>query len=143
MMQKLLANKKQAIITGVLCIALLVGIIILVSWNSKETCGKDTGIKTEQNKGDTDLSKDKDETAVSGKGNGNSELEVLQPDDAVTEDSSDASGSWGNESGADIQTRDTNAIDKVQQNDNHDGDHKESEKDEGILKDDITWGDIY
>lgn len=122
---------------------MLVVIIILVTLNSEETGAKDTGIKTEQNKGDTDFSKDKDETAVSGKGNGNSELEVLQPDDAVTEDSSDASGSWGNESGADIQTGDTNAIDKAQQNDNYDGGDKESEKDEGILKDDITWGDIY
>lgn len=135
-MQKLLANKKQAIITGVLCIALLVGIIILVSWNSKETCGKDTGIKTEQNKGDTEFSKDKDEAAVSGKGNGNSELEVLQPDDAVTEDSSDASGSWGNESGTTSQTGDTNTTEKAEQNDNN-------QDDEGILKDDITWGDIY
>lgn len=136
-------NKKQVIIAGVLCIALLVGIIILVIWNSKETSGRDTDIKTEQNKGDIDSQEDKDETNVSGKGNNNSGLEVLQPDDAVTEDSSDASGSWGNESDADIQTGDTNAIDKVQQNDNHDGDDKESEKDEGILKDDITWGDIY
>lgn len=129
-------NRKQVIIAGVLCIALLVGIIILVTWNSKETGGKDTGIKTEQNKGDTDSSEDKDETDVSGKGNDNSELEVLQPDDVATKDSSDASGSWGNESGTTSQTGDTNTTEKAEQNDNN-------QDDEGILKDDITWGDIY
>lgn len=143
MMWKLLVNKKQVIIAGVLCIALLVVIIILVTLNSEETGAKDTGINIEQNKGDTDTQEAKDEINASDKGNNSSGLEVLKPDDVNPGDSSNASGSWGNESGADVQTRDTNAIDKVQQNDNHDGDDKESEKDEGILKDDITWGDIY
>lgn len=142
-MWKLLVNKKQVIIAGVLCIALLVVIIILVTLNSEETGAKDTGINIEQNKGDTDTQEAKDEINASDKGNNSSGLEVLKPDDVNPGDSSNASGSWGNESGADVQTRDTNAIDKVQQNDNHDGDDKESEKDEGILKDDITWGDIY
>ena len=77
---------------------MLVVIIILVTLNSEETGAKDTGIKTEQNKGDTDTQEAKDEI---------------------------------------------NASDKAQQNDNYDGGDKESEKDEGILKDDITWGDIY
>lgn len=142
-MQKLLANKKQVIIGGVLCIALLVVIIILVTLNSEETGAKDTGINIEQNKGDTDTQEAKDEINASDKGNNSSGLEVLKPDDVNPGDSSNASGSWGNESGADVQTGDTNAIDKAQQNDNYDGGDKESEKDEGILKDDITWGDIY
>ena len=143
MMQKLLANKKQVIIGGVLCIALLVVIIILVTLYSEETGAKDTGINIEQNKGDTDTQEAKDEINASDKGNNSSGLEVLKPDDVNPGDSSNASGSWGNESGADVQTGDTNAIDKAQQNDNYDGGDKESEKDEGILKDDITWGDIY
>ena len=142
-MRKLLANKKQVIIGGVLCIALLVVIIILVTLNSEETGAKDTGINIEQNKGDTDTQEAKDEINASDKGNNSSGLEVLKPDDVNPGDSSNASGSWGNESGADVQTGDTNAIDKAQQNDNYDGGDKESEKDEGILKDDITWGDIY
>lgn len=143
MMRKLLANKKQVIIGGVLCIALLVVIIILVTLNSEETGAKDTGINIEQNKGDTDTQEAKDEINASDKGNNSSGLEVLKPDDVNPGDSSNASGSWGNESGADVQTGDTNAIEKAQQNDNYDGGDKESEKDEGILKDDITWGDIY
>lgn len=142
-MRKLLANKKQVIIGGVLCIALLVVIIILVTLNSEETGAKDTGINIEQNKGDTDTQEAKDEINASDKGNNSSGLEVLKPDDVNPGDSSNASGSWGNESGADVQTGDTNAIEKAQQNDNYDGGDKESEKDEGILKDDITWGDIY
>ncbi len=143
MMRKLLANKKQVIIGGVLCIALLVVIIILVTLNSEETGAKDTGINIEQNKGDADTQEAKDEINASDKGNNSSGLEVLKPDDVNPGDSSNASGSWGNESGADVQTGDTNAIDKAQQNDNYDSGDKESEKDEGILKDDITWGDIY
>lgn len=142
-MRKLLANKKQVIIGGVLCIALLVVIIILVTLNSEETGAKDTGINIEQNKGDTDTQEAKDEINASDKGNNSSGLEVLKPDDVNPGDSSNASGSWSNESGADVQTGDTSAIDKAQQNDNYDGGDKESEKDEGILKDDITWGDIY
>lgn len=142
-MWKLLVNKQQVIIAGVLCIALLVVIIILVTLNSEETGAKDTGINIEQNKGDTDTQEAKDEINASDKGNNSSGLEVLKPDDVNPGDSSNASGSWGNESGADVQTGDTSAIDKAQQNDNYDGGDKESEKDEGILKDDITWGDIY
>lgn len=150
MLNKLLANRKVVIVAIALLLAVCVGVIILVTSNSKETGGKDTNTKTEQGKEHVDLWDDNNEDDDTG-------LEVLEPNQVSPEDSSDVSGSWGDESESNIQNGDKNITDKTDdtnkrdeqtpsdnpnQTDKEDND-EEPEKDEDILEDDITWGDIY
>ena len=64
-------------------------------------------------------------------------LEVLDPDEITTEDISDASGSWEEDSTHDDKKK-PNDEEKVENNTN-----KDNQKEDEILKDDIKWGDIY
>lgn len=147
MHNKLLANKKIMIVVVSLLLVLCVSVIILVTSDSKETGGKDTDTRTEQNKEDADFKDDKDEADE----NDNSGLEVLKPDEILLEDSFDASGSWGDTQEPNTQTRDKNNTDKIDQTESenlYDGENMKNDgedpgKDEDILEDDIIWGDIY
>ena len=87
MLNKILANKRIVTIAIVFILILLVGIVILVTFNSKHTGVKDTNTKTEQSDGDV-------ATRDDNKRNESSELEVLNPDAVAPGDYSDASGSW-------------------------------------------------
>lgn len=153
-LKKLLTNQKIMIVALAVLLALIVGIVILVTPNSKDTGGKDTNSKTEQSKDDADSQDDKKKTdASSGEddgGNDGSRLEVLEPDEVAPENSSDASGSWEDTSHSNSQTGNTNTTDKTDQTEDNnpnetdkEDDGDEPEKDENILKDDINWGDIY
>ena len=143
MLRKLLANKKIMIVAAALLLTLCVGILILVTPNTKKTGGENPGSTTEQSKEDADSQNDKEKEGTG--------LEVLKPDEIVPEDSSDASGSWHNTSGSNAQTDNTDKTDEPEQpeNNNPNGEDKEDdsnvpEKDKDILKDDVHWeGNFY
>lgn len=139
MLNRLLANKKIVIIAIALFLAACVGAVILITPSSKETGGKGTDSKTEQGKEDN---KDNEED--------NTGLEVLKPGQTSPENSSDASGSWGDTPQSNPQTGDTgNKIDKTEnekpneEDKKDDGEEPEKDEDEDILEDDISWGNIY
>ena len=142
MRNKLLANKKIVIMAIVLFVAVCVGAVILITSSPKETGGKNTNTKAEQEKEDeddvegaeTDIDKNNKEDS-NPKNNGEG-LQVLSPNEIATDDSSDASGSWGDTTDKTEQTEDNNPNEADKEN-------EEPEKDEDILEDDITWGDIY
>lgn len=138
MLNKLLSNKKIVFITIALLLAVCVGVVIIMTSGSKETGGKDTNIKTEQSKGEVDSQDDKKGTDSSDNDDG-AGLQVLEPSEAIPENSSDASGSWDNTSDSGTQSGNTNKTD----NESDKKDDEESAEDEDILEDDITWGDIY
>lgn len=146
MKQKLLTNKKKVIAVVALFLVLCVGIILVITLGSKESGKKDGGFKTEQTEQgskDEDVQEDENKAEandeVNDKGNNNSGLEVLKPDEIAPENSSDASGSWD-----DTQESDTDAEDETNdQTENNDQGDEEEEKDEDILEDDITWGNVY
>ena len=92
------------------------------------------------------------QNAKRNSGSGESQLEVLDPDEFPEEDSTDVSDLWGDTSdeeqqettGADKtdKTDKTGVSDDTQSSDKPD-DSKDPEDDKGILKDDIIWGDVY
>lgn len=148
MFKQLLNNKKIVIVAIAVLLALIVGIAILVTPNTKDTGGKDTDTKTEQSKENADSQDDKEETDASSEedntDNQSSGLEVLKPDEVAPENSSDASGPWDKESESNTQTGNTNTTDNKNPSEaEKEDDVDESEKDKGILKDDIDWGNIY
>lgn len=104
------------------------GILIFVTRNSNETNGKGEETKIEQSKEDTNSQDDNEVSNINDKKNEDSDLQVLEPDEIVPGNSSDASGSWDNDEIGQTQ-----------------GDTPEGteEKDKGILKDDTNWGNIY
>lgn len=150
MLNKILANKKIVIATITLLLALCVGIIIFVASNTKDNGGKNIDTETEQSKEEENS---KDEADANDKEDGESGLEVLKPDEVSPENSSDTLGSWDNTSDSGTQSGNTNTnvnTDKTDDqnqdsnsNDSDEGDGEEPEKDEDILEDDITWGNIY
>lgn len=141
MLNQLITNKKIITVVLALILALVVGIAILVTPNTEETGVDNPSTKTEQGKEETDFKDDKEDDS--------SELELLEPDEIAVEDSSDASGSWEKESGSDTQTgtsETTDDTDKTEDNTPEEDKKDEGdnpEKDQNILKDDISWGDIY
>ena len=151
MLRKLLTNKKIVIITLSVLLFVIVGIVIFVTTNSIETGKNDTNPKEEQMMENTDTKGDKTDTddKEDSQGNGSSQLEILEPDEVVPENSSDASGSWDNTSDSNTQSGNSNTTNKTEQTENKDPNEKkeddgeDQEKDEGILEDDITWGNIY
>lgn len=131
----------------VILLLLYVGIFVFVRSNTKETGGNEAGSKTEQSQGSNDEGTEKGHNEDSND-NQSSTLEVLQPDEVAPEDSSNASGYWGDTSQSNPQTEDMgNKIDKTEnekpiEEDKKDND-EEQQKDEDILEDDISWGNIY
>ena len=120
MKNKFQANKKIILVMIAVLLALIVGIIILVMPDYNKISDKNSGTKIEQNEEDTNPENDKkDMQEQTG-------LEVLEPDKVVQGESSDASGYWDDTSYGDIEQET----------------ETESETKE-ILKDNITWGDIY
>ncbi len=132
LINRLLANKKIAITVLVLVIVLSVGIVILVTSESKKAKDNNADIKTEQSK-----EHGKEDTDSQNNEGG---LEVLEPDEIAPENSSDASGSWKTPSNSGNKKDDTS-----EKNENQDKDNgsNEPEEEKDILKDDITWGDVY
>ena len=133
-------KKKLKIVVIALLLVLIAGVIIFGTSNSKQTGGKNTDNITEQSKENADYQDDKE--------NDGSGLEVLKPDEVFPEDSSDASGSWGDTSESNTLTGNkTNKTDEIENGNQNEEDKEnngeEPEKDEDILEDDITWGDIY
>ena len=134
MFQKLLTNKKILIAVIAFFLVSIIGIVIVVTPNTSKTDGKGTNTKTEKSKEDEDSQDNKYDTEKDDesdnkkddKENQNATLEVLEPDKVIPENSSDASGAWG----------DTDSTDN-----NSNG--EEPDKDEDILKDDIVWGRPY
>lgn len=114
------------------------GILILVARNSNETNGKDEESKIEQSKDETNSKDDNEVSNINDKKNEDSDLQVLEPDEIVPENSSDASGSWDNDeigqTQGDIPNGTEEKEDEIVENE---------EKDKGILKDDTNWGNIY
>ena len=129
----LLTNKKIVIVLFAILLALIVIIAILVNPDSKEIGEKDTHFKTEQNKDDV-VGQDSEQPAdTTGKDyNHEGGLEVLKPNETVQDNSSNASGSWKDEE------ENTKPSEEDKKNNS-----EEQEYGKEILKDDITWGDIY
>ena len=144
MFKQLLTNKKIVIVVLAVILALIVGIVILVTPNTKGTGNKDFDTKTEQSKEDANSKDDEKQTDKEG---GSTGLEILEPDEVVPEDSSNASGSWGNTSNSNTQTGNTTEkTDKTEEqkpNENQKDEDDKSETVQDILEDDISWGNIY
>lgn len=146
-LKELLTNKKIIIVAFVIVLALIVGGVILVTMDSKETGNKDKDIKTEQSKGEVDSQGEKKDTDANDNENGNSGLQVIEPDNVIPENSSDASGSWDNMSDSGTQSGNTNTNNNTNktdnQNQNSNSNDSDKEDDEDILEDDIIWSNIY
>ena len=144
MFRKLLVNKKNKIVVSIVLLAIMIGIIILVLSNNKETDGKGANTKIEQGQEDTDIQDDKSNTNVDDKKDvqesGGTSLEVLEPDEVAPEDFSDASGAWGNTSDSNTQTG--NTTDNTDTTEDK-GQDENKEDDDDILEDNIDWGNIY
>lgn len=133
MLRRIQTNKKITLVVA-LFLALCVGIIVAVMSECNESKNTNFDIKAEQDK---EHKKDADvynDTEV------NRGLEVLKPDEVAAEDSSNASGTWGNEAESNTQTG-TEETDRTENKKPNDEDTEV--KDEDILEDDIIWGDIY
>ena len=146
MFRQLLINKKVTIVTLSVLLALIVGFIILITPNTKESNGEPSGTKAEQSKEDDGFdnkAENKGDDTSDVKNKESSRLEVLDSDETTTENSSNVSGAWGNSSGSSTQAGNTNQTDKVQPGDDKKQDNGHSENQEDILEDDITWGQIY
>lgn len=131
MLRKIQINKKITLVVA-LFLVLCVGIIVVVMSECNESKNANSHIKAEQDQEDEQDTGIYDDTGV------NRGLEVLNPDEVATEDSSNASGSWGNEAESNTHTEDTDRTENQKPND------EDTEvKDEDILEDDIIWGDIY
>lgn len=114
------------------------GILIFVARNSNETNGKDEESKIEQSKDDTNSQDDNEVSNINDKKNEDSDLQVLEPDEIVPGNSSDASGSWDNDEIAETQGDTPEGTEEKE-----DEIVENEEKDKGILKDDTNWGNIY
>ncbi len=142
MFRKLLSNKKILFVTLAVILVLIVGSIILVTQNAKETGEKNFGTKTEQDEKDENSNKGDKEEAGLG-------LEVLEPDKVLPENSSNASGTWGDASDSNTQTGNSDMNDTTDKaedkkpNEDKENEVDTPEDDEDILEDNITWGDIY
>lgn len=146
MFRQLLINKKVKIVTLSVLLALIVGFIILITPNTKKSSEEHSGTKTEQSKDDADLNdkaENKSDDTSDVKDKENSRLEVLDPDETTTENSTNVSGAWGNSSDSNTQAGNTNQTDKVESDDDKKQDNGHSENQGDILEDDITWGQIY
>ena len=133
MLSKFLKNKKVVIIAIVIFLAVCLGVIILSKISSEDASNKNTGVTIEQ--------KEDNESD-------DSSLDVLEADEELSEDTSEASGDWNDSGESDtLENNQPNKTDKKEQpNDKDSNENKndeESKKDEDVLKDDITWGDIY
>lgn len=164
-------NRKIVILTFAVVLALVIGILIIVTTDSKDVGNKDTDSKIEQNKEDIDVNNDDDkwsstESSDNDNQNSNDGIEVLEPDEVVPGNSSDASGDWEEQGESDTQAgttdtqegttdtetgnsdTETDASDNQNQSgtsngDNKGNDNQEPDKDKGVLKDNINWGNIY
>ena len=119
-------------------ILVIVGIILVMLLNkdTKNPELKNPGVETEQN-------------AESDK-NGEDGLQIQEDGDEVAEDSSDASGSWEDDStdGASVGQDNNKDGSKgedaaVPDNGNGNDDEGKQEEDENTLIDDKIWGDIF
>ena len=130
-LKQLLTNKKLVIVAIAVLLALIIGIIILVLPHSETGEGNHLTVPEE-------------------------ELEILEPDEVAPEDSTDVSGTWGDETESSTQESNTDSKEQnkteVQNQGNSSNDENEeknetvgneSEKEDGILKDSIDWGNIY
>lgn len=114
------------------------GLLIFVTRNSDKTNGKDEESKIEQSKDDTNSKDDNEVSNINDKKNEDSDLQVLEPDEIVPGNSSDASGSWDND---EIPETQEDTPDGTGETDDEIVENEE--KDKGILKDDTNWGNIY
>lgn len=129
---------RKIIIAGLTMILVIVGIILVMLLNkdTKNPELKNPGVETEQN-------------AESDK-NGEDGLQIQEDGDEVAEDSSDASGSWEDDStdGASVGQDNNKDGSKgedaaVPDNGNGNDDEGKQEEDENTLIDDKIWGDIF
>ena len=129
---------RKIIIAGLTMLLVIVGIILVMSLNTdtKNPELKNPGVETEQN-------------AESDK-NGEDGLQIQEDGDEVAEDSSDASGSWEDDStdGASVGQDNNKDGSKgedaaVPDNGNGNDDEGKQEEDENTLIDDKIWGDIF
>lgn len=147
LLHKLLRNKKIIIAAIALLLALCVGIVILVTSNTKETGGKNAGTKTEQSKDDADTTDDTDKTDADDKADDtadnestdNSGHQILKPNEVAVDDSSDASGDWDEEE----ETEETDTQKDTTDDKAPEDEPEDKEPEDDIEEDDISWGEIY
>lgn len=124
MLSKLFVNKKLVVIVVILCLILCIGIWFIVGPDTKKTDDKGTNVEQEDNNG----------------------LEIVNPDEEMTDNTTDASGAWDDTKAPATQpSDDTNDTDKQdheeEQTESNESD--DSEEKEDILEDDVIWGEIY
>jgi len=131
-----------------LLLALCVGIVILVTSNTKESGGKNAGTQTEQSKDNADTIDDQDKTDTDDKAsdkentnnNESSGLEVVEPGIVIPENSSDASGEWGDTTESEALTGGTTTTVKPDETPSDDTqENLEIEE----AKDDKIWSEVY
>ena len=110
-LNQLLTNKKNIILLIIVLIVISIGAVFLIKKSVQDGGNKDGDTKIEQNEED-----------------GNTELEVVEPDVTLPETTTDVSGDWEGTSGSKKPTNSEN---------------NPTSKDENVLKDDIEWGNIY
>lgn len=144
LLHKLRNNKKIIIVVAALLLALCLGIVLLVTSNMEETGNKNTDTETQQDKEDADTTDDADKTdtddkaedKVNSNSTDNNGHQVLKPNEVAVDDSSDASGEWGEEEESKPQ--------KDMMGDKAPEDEPvEDEPQEDIKEDNISWGEIY
>ena len=140
MFKQLLTNKKGVIIILAILLTMIVGCLIFVALNTKRTGELDSDIKTEQSEEDTSQN-DKEDKEENKESEG-SKLEVLDPEEVTPENSSDVSGSWGEQSDSNTQVNTSDSSDKKEEVEDNPS-NSNTEKEEDILEDDISWGNIY
>ena len=140
MKNKWITNKVTIIVALIVFIVICVGIGALVAPNSEKRGDSDTGIESEQKEDDATISEDTTDKESDKKEESNAGLEVHETYDNNTQDKSDASGNWGDDTTSETPKKDAangNKEDQDKNNNSNDGNQEE------ILKDDIDWGEIY
>ena len=128
--QQVLTNKKIVIVVIALFLVLCSGMIYFIGSHQKNSENTGENIQTEQDEVDAIGVDDNKTSDADEKEEPSTGLEILKPDEVVTENITDVSGSWEN-----TQESEQGPQDESKQDDN--------KEEQDILEDDITWGDIY
>ena len=133
MKNKWITNKVTIIVALILCVIAFIGIGAILAPSFKN--GNNSGIESEKVKDDETTSED-EKKEESNKG-----LDVQDAYDNNTQDKSDASGNWGDDTNSNPPPQNVTNGNQEEQNKNNNS--NDGDQEEEILKDDIDWGEIY
>ena len=135
--QKVLENKKITVAVLLALIVLVIVMVMLTNNQKESSLDSDIGKQTQQNVNDKNNDTD-DEHNIS-ENNGTGELkvqDVLDENDEEAQNSTSASGTWGEEESSNEDAVDDKSLDEKEPED-------QADKEEDIVESDIVYGDIY